>query len=303
MHKEEYEELVSNDEDIPVAATLTDLEICQAIKVDDSDGDECVEENPPTISEMRQALDILRHGDFLHFNSEPSIWDFQVRNAKALFQRRVTWTNFESLEVRTCGLWSVDCEQSRRTYGAWLCKYLGSVRVNGCNGAVCPLLFPLVRELFTATTRETTDALKLRSNGLSFHRFRPRFALFPVVGMGRIDATRGLVSTSVVSRVVVVNSSDIKGPDGAIASVHSNAAEIFPKPRAVRMAHLLEFHRPQSTSTNLERLEVWPGHTPLEQGFTSPRAASILLSPTTETKCKSQKTLKKSYPPVPNPLL
>ncbi|GBM79954.1 hypothetical protein AVEN_100395-1, partial [Araneus ventricosus] len=55
------------DEDIPIAATLTDLEICQAVceqyqavKVDDSDGGECVEENPPTNAEMRQALDILK---------------------------------------------------------------------------------------------------------------------------------------------------------------------------------------------------------------------------------------------------
>ncbi|GBO42402.1 hypothetical protein AVEN_36860-1, partial [Araneus ventricosus] len=53
--KEEYEEWMPTDEDIPVAATLTDLEICQAvceqdqaIKVDDLDGDECVEEKPPT---------------------------------------------------------------------------------------------------------------------------------------------------------------------------------------------------------------------------------------------------------------
>ncbi|GBO01854.1 hypothetical protein AVEN_255752-1 [Araneus ventricosus] len=65
MQKEEYEEWTSIDEDIPVAATLTDLEICQAdceqdqaIKVDD----ECVEENPPTIAEMRQDLDILKRG-------------------------------------------------------------------------------------------------------------------------------------------------------------------------------------------------------------------------------------------------
>ncbi|GBM02039.1 hypothetical protein AVEN_209736-1 [Araneus ventricosus] len=52
--------------------------------------------------------------------------------------------------------------------------------------------------------------LKLRSNGLSCLEFRPRFALFPVVGTGRIDASRGLVSASVVSRVVVVNRSHIK---------------------------------------------------------------------------------------------
>ncbi|GBM80384.1 hypothetical protein AVEN_77637-1 [Araneus ventricosus] len=66
MQKEEW---MSIDEDIPVAATPTDLEICQAvceqdkaIKVDDSDGDECVDENPPTNAEMRQALDILKRG-------------------------------------------------------------------------------------------------------------------------------------------------------------------------------------------------------------------------------------------------
>ncbi|GBO07066.1 hypothetical protein AVEN_245622-1 [Araneus ventricosus] len=69
MQKEEYEELMSIEEYIPVAATLTGMEICpvvceqdQAIKVDDSEGDECVEENPPTNAEMRQALDILKRG-------------------------------------------------------------------------------------------------------------------------------------------------------------------------------------------------------------------------------------------------
>ncbi|GBN32379.1 hypothetical protein AVEN_117301-1 [Araneus ventricosus] len=47
MQKEEYEERMSTDEDFPVAAILTDLEICQAvceqdqaIKFDDSEGDE-----------------------------------------------------------------------------------------------------------------------------------------------------------------------------------------------------------------------------------------------------------------------
>ncbi|GBN72903.1 hypothetical protein AVEN_57802-1 [Araneus ventricosus] len=65
MQKEEHEEWMSIDEDIPIAATLTDLEICEAkpaIKIDDSDGYECVEENPPTNAEMRQALDILKRG-------------------------------------------------------------------------------------------------------------------------------------------------------------------------------------------------------------------------------------------------
>ncbi|GBM83744.1 hypothetical protein AVEN_272742-1, partial [Araneus ventricosus] len=66
---EEHEEWVSSEEGIPVAARLTDLEICQAvcekeqaIEVDDSDGNECIIENPPTNAEMRQALDILKRG-------------------------------------------------------------------------------------------------------------------------------------------------------------------------------------------------------------------------------------------------
>ncbi|GBN49356.1 hypothetical protein AVEN_57101-1 [Araneus ventricosus] len=60
---------MSIDEDIPVALTLTDLEICQAvceqdqaIKVNDYDRDKCAEENHPTNTEMRQALDILKCG-------------------------------------------------------------------------------------------------------------------------------------------------------------------------------------------------------------------------------------------------
>ncbi|GBN72598.1 hypothetical protein AVEN_95480-1 [Araneus ventricosus] len=37
--------------------------------------------------------------------------------------------------------------------------------------------------------------------------------------------------------------------------------------RAVGTARLFQFNRPHSTSTNLVRLEVWPSHTPLEQGL------------------------------------
>ncbi|GBM80726.1 hypothetical protein AVEN_115843-1 [Araneus ventricosus] len=69
MQKEAYEEWMSIDEDIPLAATITNLEICQAvceqdqaIIVDGDNRDECVEENPPTNAEMRQALDILKRG-------------------------------------------------------------------------------------------------------------------------------------------------------------------------------------------------------------------------------------------------
>ncbi|GBM59208.1 hypothetical protein AVEN_60405-1 [Araneus ventricosus] len=40
--------------------------------------------------------------------------------------------------------------------------------------------------------RERWLALKPRSYGLSFHEFRPLFALFPIFGTGRIDVARGL---------------------------------------------------------------------------------------------------------------
>ncbi|GBN62610.1 hypothetical protein AVEN_8352-1 [Araneus ventricosus] len=46
---------------------------------------------------------------------------------------------------------------------------------------------------------------------LSFHECRPRFALFPIVGTGRIDVACGLVSASVVPRVMAVNRSHVKG--------------------------------------------------------------------------------------------
>ncbi|GBM09420.1 hypothetical protein AVEN_184116-2-1, partial [Araneus ventricosus] len=69
MLKELNAEWMSTDEDIPKAATLTNLEFCQAvcekdeaINVDDSDGDKCAEENPPKHAEMRQTLDILKRG-------------------------------------------------------------------------------------------------------------------------------------------------------------------------------------------------------------------------------------------------
>ncbi|GBN40517.1 hypothetical protein AVEN_125490-1 [Araneus ventricosus] len=82
--------------------------------------------------------------------------------------------------------------------------------------------------------------------------------------MGRIDVARGLVSASVVSRVVAVNSSHIKGSDGASASVHSIAAERFAKPRAVGTARLFGIPPTTFHSTQVER----PSHRSSEQGFT-----------------------------------
>ncbi|GBM73661.1 hypothetical protein AVEN_133834-1 [Araneus ventricosus] len=61
---------MSIDEDIPVAVTQTGLEIWQAVcekhhalNVDNSDGDECVEENTPTNAEIRQEFDIFKRGE------------------------------------------------------------------------------------------------------------------------------------------------------------------------------------------------------------------------------------------------
>ncbi|GBN72045.1 hypothetical protein AVEN_198605-1 [Araneus ventricosus] len=73
--------------------------------------------------------------------------------------------NLESLEVRTCGLWSVEFRLDALSNGKeliafkWLGKSLGSARVNGCTDAVWPLPSPLTCDLFTGLMRETTDAL------------------------------------------------------------------------------------------------------------------------------------------------
>ncbi|GBN11162.1 hypothetical protein AVEN_133849-1 [Araneus ventricosus] len=98
MLREESEEWVSIDEDIPVAAAVTDLEICQAvceqdpsINVDDSNGDESIEENPPKTVEMRQAHGILKLST--SFNKQ---YDFEQYISELLRNncRQATLMNF-----------------------------------------------------------------------------------------------------------------------------------------------------------------------------------------------------------------
>ncbi|GBM39598.1 hypothetical protein AVEN_201582-1 [Araneus ventricosus] len=57
----------------------------------------------------------------------------------------------------------------------------------------------------------TKRFLKLRSYGLPFHESSLWFQLFHIVGTGRTDEARGLVRASVVSYVMAVNSSHVKG--------------------------------------------------------------------------------------------
>ncbi|GBM77432.1 hypothetical protein AVEN_107818-1 [Araneus ventricosus] len=71
-----------------------------------------------------------------------------------------------------CGRWNSD---SRAIPSGWLCKYLSSAGVNGCNGA-------LMSELFTSTTQETTDKQQLTS---------PRATSIPPVPTTRNNANRG----------------------------------------------------------------------------------------------------------------
>ncbi|GBN00581.1 hypothetical protein AVEN_215638-1 [Araneus ventricosus] len=72
----------------------------------------------------------------------------------------------------------------------------------------------------TETPALSLLCVKPRTHDQITHRFRPRFALLPVVGTGRFDVARWFVRASVVFGVVAVNSSDIKGPDGASLSAH-----------------------------------------------------------------------------------
>ncbi|GBO36374.1 hypothetical protein AVEN_175514-1 [Araneus ventricosus] len=97
MVKEEYEEWMSIDEDIPVAVILTDLEFCQAaceqdqaINVDDFDGDKSVEENPLTNVEVRQALNILKHS-MQHCSTNFNVIDFTQFSDHIKRQLLYTW--------------------------------------------------------------------------------------------------------------------------------------------------------------------------------------------------------------------
>ncbi|GBL62178.1 hypothetical protein AVEN_130421-1 [Araneus ventricosus] len=115
MQKEEYEEWMSIDEDIPLAATITDLEVSQdvfeqyqAIKVDISDGNECVEENPPTNAEMRQALDIVKRGVQHRSTNSRKQYDEAKKNVQGLSSEQklasmVVVHFLEELDDQTCG--------------------------------------------------------------------------------------------------------------------------------------------------------------------------------------------------------
>ncbi|GBM14940.1 hypothetical protein AVEN_116593-1 [Araneus ventricosus] len=80
--------------------------------------------------------------------------------------------------------------------------------------------------------------------------FRPLFTFSSVVGTGKIDVTHGLVSASAVSCVMAVNSSHVK------AGWSVQTVSVHPFIRALPR-DCSEFQRLQSTSTNLQRLEIY----------------------------------------------
>ncbi|GBM02868.1 hypothetical protein AVEN_89397-1, partial [Araneus ventricosus] len=81
-------------------------------------------------------------------------------------------------------------------------------------------------------------------------------ALFLVVGTGRIEVACWIVSASVASRVMEVNSSHVKGGgSGQTASMHPFTRALsrdLTSHGGWERLEWSEFHRPQSTSTNLE---------------------------------------------------
>ncbi|GBO26066.1 hypothetical protein AVEN_24910-1 [Araneus ventricosus] len=102
--------------------------------------------------------------------------------------------------------------------------------------------------------------VKPRSYGLSFHEFRPRFALFPIVGTERIDVALPLVSASAVSRIMAVNSSHVKGDrSGQMASANPLTRALtrdLASHAPLERRDWSEFHQSQIASTNPARLEV-----------------------------------------------
>ncbi|GBL67035.1 hypothetical protein AVEN_77076-1 [Araneus ventricosus] len=63
------------------------------------------------------------------------------------------------------------------------------------------------------------------------------------------------------------NGASVRIPPTSVHKCEPRATRSVAKPHAVGTARLFEFHRPHSTNVNLERLEDWPSHTPLLQGF------------------------------------
>ncbi|GBL90264.1 hypothetical protein AVEN_130369-1 [Araneus ventricosus] len=109
-------------------------------------------------------------------------------------------------------------------------------------------------------------SLKLRSNCLSFHELHLWFALFLVVGTGRIDVARGLGSASVVSRIIAVNSSRMIGRvSGQTASVHLFTRAL---PRDFHRRNGAKFGIPPTTINEYEPRGLL-SHTQSEQGFWS----------------------------------
>ncbi|GBM31244.1 hypothetical protein AVEN_223442-1 [Araneus ventricosus] len=96
------------------------------------------------------------------------------------------------------------------------------------------------------------------SYGLSFHELHTQFALFFAVGTGRIDEARGLVSPSVVSRLMAVNRSYIKGGCGQTRQCIRSFERCQEICQATRHGNgaIGRNSIEQSTNKNLERFEV-----------------------------------------------
>ncbi|GBN67973.1 hypothetical protein AVEN_262664-1 [Araneus ventricosus] len=104
-----------------------------------------------------------------------------------------------------------------------------------------------------ALERIAEGSVKPCSYGLFFHEFRPRFALFPIVGTVKNDVSPGLVCASVVSRVMAIDISHVKGGESAqMASVHPFTRAL---PRDLRN-HVQNSTGHSLQVQNLERLEV-----------------------------------------------
>ncbi|GBN50304.1 hypothetical protein AVEN_109240-1 [Araneus ventricosus] len=178
-----------------------------------SSSDEEEELISASASDSRDRKTIFSNGGRTAIGAPSLPLHFSFSRVKSLVPTARGLASLESLEFCICGLWSaefrpvasyprrvawkasshsrfvlVDCglrnsDQSRRSHGLWLGKSLGSARVNGCSDVVWPLLPPLTCELFTAITRETTDALT--SPGVA--------SILPVLTMGN-NANRGRIS-------------------------------------------------------------------------------------------------------------
>ncbi|GBM48648.1 hypothetical protein AVEN_135018-1 [Araneus ventricosus] len=205
---------MSIDEDIPLAATPTDLEICQAVceqyqamKVNDSDGEECVEENPPTNAKIRQALDILKRGVQYHSTNFKEQFERKLRkiqrghesndkNSHQSISFRIQ-LGYENTQKKSDPSTCRPCLSSLSWSPWWFAPWPSGPTITATTTTVMPLppTSAAITETLPSTTGGRSEHLLLRI----LEKYGPNLAFDAINSMEEIDQIQNLLTVSDLS--------------------------------------------------------------------------------------------------------